>query len=107
MSHYPIGTRVVPIKKTAGRISFKDCPYWKEAKRRNQPFLYVVDHYDGRHLCHYGEEVNENSPQGNYYNYSDLVPFESNKEKLFELLVQATINDETYAKMMKLNDEEG
>lgn len=50
---FKVGDKVVPISKSIG-ISLEDCPSWCNAKKNNQPFLYVTNednkYYDDKRV---------------------------------------------------------
>ena len=70
MSKFKVGDRVVPVSKSVGS-SFGNSGTWNRAKKRNQPFLLVVDFISTYIVC----DVNIKTDTGDYFLESDLTPF--------------------------------
>jgi hypothetical protein len=98
---YKVGDRVVPLKKSIG---CKTDENWISAKRNKQPFLYVnaVNFTtNNRYNIPYYDCDNDSMGYGNHYAESDLIPFDSSENSLFELLVQGIINSNEYTTLLK------
>jgi hypothetical protein len=98
---YKVGDRVVPLKKSIGCRTDEN---WKHAKEKKQPFLYVNNVFttkNNRYNAPYYECDNVHTHYGNHYAESDLIPFDSSENSLFELLVQGIINSNEYTTLLK------
>lgn len=70
-----IGDKVVPIKKTVGSWGDLDgSSIWKRAQARGQSFLYITG-YDASLQC-WALCVGENDHLGDFFNESDLIPYQ-------------------------------
>lgn len=95
---YPIGTKVIPIKKSIG-VSLIRESRWKKAKSINQPFLYVTGYYnDGEYdLPHYRLSERDRQGDGNNWYEEDFIPFDKHAiDTLFVMLVEGKIQNQQY-----------
>lgn len=99
---YPIGTKVVPIKKSIG-VEFQHETQWKYAKENNQPFLYV-SYYQHNHPTNkkpYYELSQRENGGGNHWLEEDFIPFVTSPDALFAELVEGKITNEQYERSLK------
>lgn len=94
-----IGMKVVPYQKTAYTHELEDSGVWKDARNKNQDYLYVID-WDHALNCFVLNDENMNDgDNGDFFNAEDFKPYNvSLKDKLLKL-------QQLYRKMMDLQYE--
>jgi len=70
---YKIGDKVTPISKCGSWVSLIESSCWNEAKKMNQPFLYIKNIDDqGVHMC---SEENTDPIRSDWFFEKDLIPY--------------------------------
>lgn len=96
-----IGMRVVPFQKTAYTYGLENSGVWKDARNKNQEYLYVID-WDEELKCFVLSDENvNNEDDGDFFNPEDFKHYNEQDiiNNYFKLLKSKGVTPEVYEKL--------